>query len=217
MKLIISTEYPDLVRFIFSGMRYETTFPFRDNFLLVKELNHREFGMLERHSNYVVISKSYATEEWGREEIFEYCKSVLKKNRKPIFKIMTDDEYIRNVKIFWTTGVWPTEDVEAGLFSLFKNIDCKVNRWKEYFRLRELGMAPMSVLYALLTFVNKAAAADGDMSGISKGYASVLLTKRTKLKEAFPIAMGNFVGFPSCVDEEFKVVRFLLDIGGGYK
>lgn len=215
-KLIISTEYPELVRFLFSNLRFEKEVPMRDNFLLIKTLSHKEFQMLTRFTNYVVISKSYATAEWGRDEIFEFCKSELKSRRKPSYSLMSDDDFIKNVKVFWITGKWVTEDIETGLFHLYQQIDSKSARWVEYYKMRELGVHPLAIFSSMLTFISKVFDVQ-NASGVSKGYLSVLLSKKGKIQENFKEAISNYAAFDKDIDPDFKVLRFLMDLGGGYR
>lgn len=216
MKLVINTEYSELLRFLFKELRYEKSFPIRDNFMLVKQLSHKENRALERFSNYVVVSKTFATEEWGRTEIFEYVKARLKSRRKPSYEIMTDREFIKNMKIFWVTGKWVTEDIESGMFDLYKTLDSKSLRWVEYFKLRDRGVHPMAIFYSLLTFVGKVYDLDKGMSGLKKGYAAVLSSKRRRVMDNFKNAISVYSESEKDVDDDFRVLRFLMDIGGGY-
>jgi hypothetical protein len=216
-KLIINSEYPELIRFIFSNLRYEMTFPRRDNFMLIKNLSHNENRALETMNNYVIVSKNYATETWGRDEIVDYCKTQLKSRRKPTFETMSDKEFEKNVKVFWVTGKWMTEDIESGMFNLYKNLDSKHARWVEYFSMLDKGVHPMQIFYSLLTFATKVLDMKGDISGIKKGYAAVLLSKKRRVEENFKPAIATYSKYGREIEPEFKVLRFIMDLGGGYR
>jgi hypothetical protein len=211
MKMIINTQYADLLRFIFSSLREErNNVPYRDNFFLIKNLNNTDTRILERHNNYVIVSKSYATLTWGRLEIFEFCRDRIKSRRKPVFDKMSDKEFEKNIKVFLLTGKWVTEDEDSTIFPLYANIDNQKERLRIYFDLREQGMQPGYIFYSVLTFCSRVL--NGDTQSVSAGYAKKIHSKKSTITRNFKTAMSSLALYKGDLTDE-KVLYFIQSLG----
>jgi hypothetical protein len=211
MKLIVNTEYVDLLRFIFSEYREEKRIPFRDNFFLIKNITSKEIGIVERFSNCIIVSSTYFEAEWGRKEIFEYVAEKIKSRRKPKFDLMSKEEFEKNVKVFMISKTWLTEDEESGVFELYKNLD-SIYRFKTYFELR-VNLQPYIIFYSILTFVNKTLTiTDPEVAG--KGYFRIMQSMKRRIQSNFKKALTTYSNYDRSVDDSFKCLRFLMDIGG---
>jgi len=210
-KLVVNTEFPELVRFLFPELREEKSFPMRDGFFLKKNLTGREQASLERFNNYVIVSQNYFTEVWGKQEIFNYIAAKINSKRKPKFELMPKEEFEKNVKVFAVCKVWVTEDEESNMFELYQSID-NAYRYKRFFEVKAVTPSVM-IFYSLLTFINKAMTVTAE-SMVGKGYFRVLQSKKRRISENFKNAITTYTTYGKEVDEDFKVLRFLIDIGG---
>lgn len=211
MQLIVSTEYEGLLKFLFKELREEHgSIPIRDNFFLIKLLSHTDTRMLDRFQNYVVVSKTFSTVEWGRQEIFDFCKEKTKSRRKPDLEKLSDDEFEKNIKIFLLTGVWISDTEENTMFDLYSNIDSKGGKIKEYFKLRDNNMPAGQIMYSVLTFCGRVL--DGGGGNVSKGYMAKIESKKSTISKNFSKAIKTFAHYEGDLDDN-KVLKFLMDIG----
>lgn len=212
MKKIMTTDYPELLRFIFSDLRYETSFPFRDNFMLVKNLTHQETYRLKQFQNYLIISTSYAEEHWGRQEVFDYVKSKVKSRRKPAFGTISDIDFEKNIKIFILCGDWVTVDIDSQLYKLYGCLNEQRRSLEELMRLLDMGISPIAIIYSLLTFAGKSLDVS-NVIGASSKYYTLLKSYTHTFKRTLSPALTNMSRLTNC-DDTLKVIRFVMDLGG---
>jgi hypothetical protein len=213
MKLIVNTEYQDIVRYLFSGYRLEKEFPIRDNFFIVKNISHKENMLLDRFNNYVIVSKNFFTEVWGKEEIFQYLIDNKRTRKKtvPQFDGMSDAEFEKYIKIMYLTGTWAYDDSTEGLLELFKNIDSGA-RYKEYFTLLSTGMDPMYIFYGILTMIKKSLGYM-ELTNVNNNFFILLKNKNTVLSRNIVKSLERWAQWDKNVDDDMKVLRFIKDIG----
>lgn len=207
--MIVSTKYPDLVKFLFSSLRLEQDIPLQDGFLLARDLVNYDLKRLDGFENFVVISNYFAEQDWGRQEIVDYVTKLIRSRRKPKFDWMSDGEFIDAVKIYYICGDWPDYDKNAIVFELFKNIDT-YRRVELYFALRE-DLAPYEIFYSVLTFIRRCFD-DNTKFEVSPGYLRVIDSKKIVVKKNFPKAIRHFAHLGD-IDQDFKTLCFINMIG----
>lgn len=212
MNRVINTDYPDIIRFIFSDLRVEQTFPNRDNFLLFKALTYKESQRLMTYRNYVVVSKNFIDEFWGRTEIFEYVKAQNNSRRKPDLESLSKDDFEKAMKLFILNGSWLPEVETKGLFNLYANILDRTRATEIAFTLLGTGMSPVSLYHAVLTFVGKAIDLKAQ-AGLSAGYHKVLHAASKKVTKTLNPALTQWVETEG-TDDNVRIIRFIQDIGG---
>lgn len=207
--MILSSKYPQLIRFIFSNLRHVEEIPFQDGFILAKDLINTDLRRIEHFQNYVVISTYFAEKEWARQDIVDYVITKTHSRRKPKFDWMNDAEFIDAVKVLYVAGLWPELDQNAMVFELFQNIDSH-KRLEIYFQLRE-SLSPYEIFYSVLTFVRRCYD-DNVKYEVSPGYLRVIDGKRTLVKKNFSRSIREFAK-QGDIDQDFKTLSFINSIG----
>lgn len=206
---LIKTDYPGVVRAMYPELRLERKLPYRDNFLLLREISYNDKLKFDRFTNYIVISKNYFEEEWTRETIIMMIKKMIKSRRKPEFEKMSDDEFEAAAKVFLLTGYWPPDAEETGVFEMFKKID-KTDRFALFFNIIE-KVHEKALFYALLTFAAKAM--DLKPDEVSAGYLRILKSKERVIKRNFIPALNNYSKAGEYMDDDMRILRFIYDLG----
>lgn len=208
---VIRTNYVELFPYFLPDVPIEKNVPYRDGFVLVKNLQPQDMKKLARHRNYLAISTTMFDEVWDRDEIIELAKKLNKSRRKPRWDDqMSDQEFIQNVKIFVISGIWPKEVDESSMFPLFEKIDSG-KRFEEYFKLLK-DYHPRVIMLSVLSFAKKCAV--GDYSEVnSKSYLKLLRAKERTMKKNLMSAIRIYTRYKGEISEEMRVMRFIMDIG----
>jgi hypothetical protein len=208
--MIITTPYPDLVRFIHPEYPTVDEIPMDEGFMMVRDITYAEVKRLDRYRDYLIISEAHAKAEWNREEIVSFVLTKIKSRRKPKYLDMSDEQFIEAVKCLYACGVWPDEvEPEESIFALFQNL-LSTKRIGIYFALIHDGLHPMQILLSLLTFVGRCY--NEDMYGMHRNYVQVIKSAQRTVKKNFHGALDHFVQTNGLPDEQ-RVLRFILDLG----
>ena len=208
--MIVTTPYPDLVRFLHPELVSVESIPAFDGFIIQKELNYNEVKELEHLTNFIAISDAHARLEWGREEIIALVIKKIKSRRKPKFEWMSDEEFVGATKTLYVRGVWPSEEEnEVTVFDLFQNL-LSAKAVEIYFRILSSGTRPEEVMLSLLTFCKRSL--EENYSGIHRSYVQVLKSSRRVVGANFKRALTTYAKGGS-IPSESRVLRFVLDLG----
>lgn len=208
---VVRTKYGELIPYFLPELKVEKSIPYSDRFILFKQVTPVDIKKLRYFKDYVVVSNTMFDEVLEREQIIEIAKEINKSRRKPEWDDqMSDDEFIKNVKIFIIAGIWPKHVDDATMFPLFEKIDSP-RRVEEYMKLKQ-DYHPRVILMGLISFSKKCIFQEFD-SVNSKSYMKLLKSKGRIIQKNFMPAIRIYIKYKGEISEELRVMRFIDDLG----
>lgn len=200
MKLIVKTDYADLLRFISSYPEY-MSFPHNIPFFMERNLRQSELTQLSHYDACVIVTSTFYESEMREQDIIDYIKTYRRWRRQPKYQQMSREEFELKVKIYWICGSWEDTQEESTFYELYQALSTPY-WYKEYFKLLK-SYHPNQILSGMITFCEKSQ--NLHRQSQSAAYTKLLVAVQKKVQQNFRKAVKNL----DLTDPEFGVMRFI--------
>lgn len=159
--------------------------------------------------DFIVVSRTYGTEDLGRDEILKAVKSNRKSKKRPKHEHLSAQIFEERLRRLYVTNRWEDPDCDKTLFDLYSNID-SVARYAILFRL--LDEHPPSVIASsVLTFVAKCLNKEMQ-KGSTFSYKRVMKAKERRIRANCLKAVEAYLNFSG--DARTQCIVLVMTLGG---
>ena len=203
MKLIVKTDYPDLLRFI-SGYPEYTYFPYGQKFFMERNLRLSEVTQLAQYTDCVIVTSTFYDKEMREQDILDFIKSEKKWRKTALYEEMSREEFEYKAKIYWVCGVWETVHEDSSFFDLYRAFSTPY-WYGEYFKLLKV-YHPSQILSGVITFCERSQNLQRQPQSVA--YTKLLVAVQKKIEKNFRRAIRNL----DLSEPEFGVLQFIQEL-----
>lgn len=151
----------------------------------------------------------------SREGIIKLCQEhtgkILKEETLNVLLGMTEDEFYRNIKLFYVLGRMPMDDSDTSIFMLYGVLDSnKVELLKVYYGLLSSGFSVATIESSIMTFIEKSLSYEDLIGSKSTYYVNMLKKFYDKRKDILKALLLRYKSLR--YSKEDKLVWLLLNL-----
>jgi len=203
VKLIVKSDYPDLLRFI-SGYPEYVTFPYNQKFFMERNLRLSEVTQLSQYEDCVIVTSTFYEREMKEQDILDFIKSERRWRKTALYEPMSREEFELKAKIYWVCGSWESVHDDASFFELYQALSTPY-WYGEYFKLLKV-YHPNQILSGVITFCEKSQNLHRQPQSVA--YTKLLVAVQKKVEKNFRKAVKSL----DLTDPEFGVMQFIQEL-----